>query len=266
MIVARLKINGSKRLNIGILPAPHSEIVAQGQWPRVIRDIQLVSEPTDLAVAPSYDIRKEHKRIAEVTVQNNLPVRFVGYGLPFSGRRDFTNASTDWSMFNLLDDEAWKSQNFQIPEIIRRDLDRIWRAGLNFDQLYVAHEFEKGKIKAGQPIPLTLLLPPPPTQALAQAQQAGEVADSMWKMLKTTVGGTAKITKRAATALSKTALSAAETSARVGNAAGEVTAATVASVGANLDPLIFGVILDRKEARSKTPLAMWYYLTHWTWA
>ncbi len=154
----------------------------------------------------------------------------LGQAPLFVGTLVFPGRSHDWVVMNLSDDPLWKSGTFPVPHKTLRLLEGLERDGDEFDTLVIAHEIPKGACRPGEDLPLDLVTPPLPPQAVGVANMLGRVSHLVWY-------------------LPGLALTA--------------SAATVAAV--LRDPILFGAKMQRGGQIQPGELADWYYLCRWSW-
>jgi len=230
-----------------ILEAPVAEVPSQGHWPTMLQALAIQPNTRNLPVTISPTLLEQHQITMQRAIAHSLPTKFIGYRPAFTGTDIFPGLDCDWAMMNLTHDPMYyySGQKLIMPEVTIRDLLNVLNAGINFEAVFVAHAIPQGSIRAGQSVPLELILPPPPAQMTQRLNTLARITDALWF-------GVGKTLKTTASAMA--AIAALPVAAAVG----------LASV-ASYDPVLLGLHIDRSRLLNNRPFAMWYYLTHWYW-
>lgn len=215
--------------------------VSEGQWPIVLKTLQL--QPTIqgfLDICPQTLVQR-HYQAVNLTTEKHLPVRFLGYSPVFTGTRVYRGQGCDWALMNLTNDPLFYSNGDRliIPSDAAEDIKTILKAGINFDAMFIAHEIPIGSVKPGESVPLELIAPPPPPQVKQRLEKLDTSAGTFWQGVGSAIGSIFSI--------------------------GAVTASAFVLPLAIVDPVLFGVYLDKSWLFQGQPIGMWYYVTHWYW-
>ena len=147
----------------------------------------------------------------------------------------------DWSMVvvpSRLDPSARSNGSFPVPGDVARQLKKVSRAGIDFDQTYIAHELS-GRPLGESALELTseqagnVVAPPPPSAS------------------------SVKLARH----LDRVGLAARATLKMAGRAALAGSSAAVAVLALPLlDPAVFGVLVDEEDGTG-----IWFGVTSWVW-
>ena len=205
--------------------------------------VQTCSIPAELAY--------RYQQTELVSDACNLPIQYMGITPVFDDPRLYSGRESDWVMMNLAEDPLFLDDGpgLVMPAPVIADINRVLEAGVDFDALFIAHEIPRGSLQSGEAVPLDLVAPPPPAGVSERLNRLNRVIENVWDGARTTAGFTAKAT--AATA--------------AGVAVAGIAVARGALALTALDPILFGVFLDRKHTVRGQPLGLWYYVSHWTW-
>jgi hypothetical protein len=228
---------------ISVISAPH--------WPRVTQAVGITPTPPQwISTLPSPIVAK-HERTLALAQRHQLSVAFIGHAPAHQGTKTIIRPESDWAIQNLSDDPIWQQGDFPLPQRVYSDLTRIQRTGLEFEGIYIAHELPPGTVAQYPMIPRDLIMPPPPPGSSERLQRAGQAVSVGWKALGALLIGLG---------IGTLAVSAAALAAPLAMPVG------MAATTATLDPILFGLHLVRNQTtRYGEPLALWYYLSHWTW-
>lgn len=237
-----------------ILEAPVSQIDDMSDWGFMQNTLMIERKVHVLQLAGiSRDLHQRYEMTQNAVRKHNLSVRLIGYAPVFNHQKIYRGANTDWVIMPLPQDPTYKTgEPFYLPKHAHQDLRRVHRSGIEFESLFIAHEIPKHRLADGQQVPLELIAPPLPKKHVENAEKAAHLVAHFWDGVVKTIAFSAMATATAAA----TALFAPA-------AAVSVLAAPVVAVG--LDPIIFGLHIDKSQQVNGMPLAMWYYITHWTW-
>lgn len=243
----------SKPLPAIVVHPATTQALQQGRYPAFVEALSMRTQNTDLA---SMLFQKptivRHEQTMAITVRHDFPITLVGAAPALHGTHLFRGTETDWALVNMAQDPLYTHGQMSLPEIVKRDLSRYLRAGLNFEAVYVAHEIEAGKLNPGQPLTLDVIAPPPSRGFARRADALSNGVQGMWRGLGKAAVGAAKGFGDVLAA-----------GASIG-AAGAASTAFV-STAVSYDPILFGLHVDRGVVVNGRPLALWYYLTHWNW-
>ena len=251
-------VDTTTRLDKGrmVLEAPVSQIEQTSDWGFVQNTLMIQREPRTLQVQGiSPELHHRYEIVQAAVAKRDLPVRLIGYAPVFSEHRLYPGRNTDWVIMPLPEDPTYtynSGQPFYIPTRSLNDLRRVHRSGIHFESIFIAHEIPKNSLKYGDQVPLELIAPPPPQRQMKNARRAAEAVSGFWDSVVKAV---------TASAIATVAVAGAALFAPA--AAVSVLAAPIAAVG--LDPIIFGLHIDERQKVKGMSLAMWYYITHWTW-
>jgi len=223
------------------------DVPVEDRLPFVSQALAVQPVHRNLPTFLSRELVQRHQHVQTLAAQHHLPIQVIGCAPTFSEPRVYRGVGTDWAFMNLADDPSYYANGEQLimPQRVINEINRMLAVSIDFDAVYIAHETPQGSIQPGQPIPLEAVMPPPPASLARRLQMADQVADTFWKVVGTSIVGLG-----AAAAL----------------VAGGVAAAPLAlSSLASLDPILFGVLLDKNHRVGGEHIGLWYYLTHWTW-
>lgn len=209
---------------------------------------------------------RAHHTLALAT-QHALPVQFLGYREPFQEPIIFRTRSRDWVITPLRADPLFRHYGNRLyaPDWVVRRVQAMVRAGLDFDDIYIAHELPDGSDLTRDDL-LDLIKPPPPASKRWRLEMLDMLVIAWWHVVRGAIGTTISLSTFAGRVLLSSALLALNASgallddaSRRALAAEQRRPVLEADIG-NLDPILFGVLLD---AESST--AMWFYIAHWHW-
>jgi len=220
-----------------------------------LQQIVFVEKP-EFVCQPEYPLSLAlQARVQEITqssIAQDLPVRYA-FTMPlFTGHMVIPGPQVDWAFMPLNEDPLFLDQpyGYPVPSAILTELHRIVNTGMEFDDLYIAHELPKGVIEQGQRATLEMLAPPPSKRLQRNANCYASVAQFAYQAVTLPLAGAAAIAG-AGIALGAVA------------AIGAVSAVPLV-IGslATLDPVLFGVVKDPVH-----PLhpAAWFYLANWAY-
>ena len=203
---------------------------------------------TALRLPPQYPaLRERYDVIVRQSEEHNLPIGYVGQ-LPVPARSEIVRTGThDWIYHRFSDDPAYHDRDgLAIPKQSLQDLKRIRRAGLEFNEVIIAHELPAGTVSVNGEIPqhvLRRLLTPGPSRVAQQrARQRGQLSELLVRL------GTLPLLGLGAVV-----------------AGGAVAGAVGLSLVAGLDPILFGVVTAHEGPAQPNDLGAWFYLTHWVY-
>jgi hypothetical protein len=213
------------------LALPRAEIIDPFRAVQMVQTLQIAPVPHQLSL-------EVHRQFYDTMIKSrdvDLPIRYLGASPTFDGTRLFSGSQTDWAMMNLADDPLFQKGKLPLPRNVRVSLQQARKAGIEFDNLVIAHELPKGSLKQGQHMPLELVAPPPPKRMARRLAVLDMASAAIW--------GSAVVAVAAPLALASFAVGM-----------------------ASLDPVLFGQHIDPNVTDHRgQPIALYYYLTHWTW-
>lgn len=248
-----------KEKALKILEAPVSQINTTSEWGFLQNTLMIERNVQTLKLSGiSQDLCQRYEITRDAVRKHNLPVRLIGYAPVFNHQKIYEGVNTDWVIMPLPQDPTYKSgEPFYLPKHAYQDLLRVHRSGIEFESLFIAHEIPKHRLGDGQLVPLELIAPPLPKKQVKNAERAAYLAAGFWNVVLKTVVFSVTVTFSAmATFATALAISTHETASNVLDAP---------NVNVGLDPIIFGLHIDKNQHLNGMPLAMWYYITHWTW-
>jgi len=110
---------------------------------------------------------------------NHMEVPLLGIAPLFDGVRLITRTNPNWALYNLSHDPLYRSSKFPIPARDLWRLQRLYRSGIQFDALYVAHELPPDFRPGYDALDLSLFVPAPPAFATRLAEHLGHAADGI---------------------------------------------------------------------------------------
>lgn len=207
--------------------------------------------PTHAHISISPHLLKDTQITIDAAYQHNVPIRHLGYALPFSSPRLFQGHQSDWVLMNVTEDPAYiySRNRLIVPKTVLRDLKHYTSLGFDFDAVFIAHELPKGAMQVGERVPIEYILPPPPDTKVQRLAALDRITSSFMR----------QVYRASASAITGALLAP----LLVG---GVVLGAATGALGAvtGLDPILVGLRLDRSSP-TPLPVASWYYLTHWIW-
>jgi hypothetical protein len=258
------------KLSSGIVIHPTTtETLQQGRYPALVEALSLRTQNADLA---SMLFQKptivRHEQTMAIVAQHDFPVTFIGAAPALDGTHLFRGQNTDWALINMAQDPLYTQERMPMPERVKRELKGYIRAGMNFEAVFVAHEFEAGRLAPGQPLTIDVIAPPASPGFARRADALSNGAQGMWRALGNAAKGAAGLLAGGVTVAAGVAASAAASAAAYTATSAATSAAASAafvSTTAGYDPILFGLHVDRSVIVNGRPLALWYYLTHWDW-
>lgn len=228
------------------------------------REDQLAVARQTLAIEPippvpiSRDVVTKYNRAMELTQKHDLSLRFMGYAPAFNGVHLHRGRKSDWVVNPIAIDPPYKSSGkvLYVPPSVRENVGRTLTAGVNFDAVYIAHEIPAGSVQPGQPVPPELIMPPPPPSTARYLSDLEAASEAYWQGIRKLLALPVRVTAGLGGAATGAASAAVRGAAAIGAAA--LTALT-------LDPIIFGLYLDKAWKYNDQYIALWWYITHWYW-
>jgi len=208
--------------------------------PLLIAPLSSADALSQLLAVPPELLRREQTLLA-AGQRAGLALEPLGTAPLFAGHRLYPAQPHSWLLANLADDPLCQHvDGYPVPRAVLRRLQRLHRAGVEVDALYVAHELEPGRVAPGEPLRLEQLEPPSSAAAIAQARRLSSVVRWAWAMA---------LLPLAASAIA-------------------LGTATVAAVGLRasapaLDPILFGAIIAAGRPVAPGEPARWLILDRW---
>ncbi|CAG0947370.1 hypothetical protein ANRL1_04029 [Anaerolineae bacterium] len=223
------------------------------------------------------DLKADHCRLMHAVERHNLPVKFAAYAPMVNHPIIFRCGERfgfDMVLIPIELDPTYdvQTRTLQMPVEAQRDLVAIRKAKIDFDELFIAHEVRPYTIQAGEPVPAHLVRPDvSDIRAKAQsiADGASDPAGSFWSLVR----GTWDVVDSVGSAGLRAGSAAANTMGRI---AGDVmnslnpprpmrTPTMSVSSSTSYDPILFGVIANKRHKMNGSVYGRFYRLTHWYW-
>lgn len=151
----------------------------------------LVTSHRTIAIATPLIERAEQVKYLAAMKGLSFPV--LGAAPLFDGLKLVTSTTPAWALYNLSHDPLWQTGSFPIPAKHLRRLRRLYRAGAEFDALYVAHELPPDFRPEQEHLELSLVAPPPPVAATRLSQRLGRTTDGILALYAATLGKSIKV-------------------------------------------------------------------------
>lgn len=212
-------------------------LMQDNNWNTALKTLQINPGADFIPLQCPHELLKRHNNIEIKTRENNLPVRFLGYNILPNQTCVYPGEKTDWAIMSLKRDPTYYSNGKRmiVPGAVAQQIKNIVNAGVEFDAIYVAHEIPKSSIKPGQDVPIELIAPPAPPEALRRVRKLSSAAEKFWKGI-----GTATVATAASFTLPLAFLGTA-------------------------DPVLFGVNINEEWRMKNIPIGMWYFIARWEW-
>ena len=117
--------------------------------------------------------------VKSISAAKRVPVSILGSAPLFDGSKLVTRTTPNWALYNLSQDPLWQNGKFPIPVKHLQRLNTLYRGGVEFDALYVAHELPMDFQPDHDRLELSLVEPPPPATAMRLAHGLGLATDSI---------------------------------------------------------------------------------------
>lgn len=181
-----------------------------------------------------------HQRAREIVgygQKAGLPIQHAFDAPLFSGQQIIPGQQYDWAFMPIAEDPLYKRDGtLPIPNDVLAQLSNIRRVGIDFDDIYIAHELPLGSVGPGHSVTADMLEPPVPKDVQRMSYEMGRKSQGMWKI--------------AAIPLV------------IGVFAGAAAlAAPIAAI--SLDPVLFGVVVGAGRKPVPGEMASFIYLAHW---
>lgn len=137
----------------------------------------LIPSPQPPVVVKALDDRAEIVR--SISAKTGISIPILGQAPLFDDYKLVTHTAPNWVIYNLSHDPLWKNGKFPIPLIHLERLKHLYRRGIEFDALYVAHELPLDFCSDSDPLELSLVKPAPPIIATRLSEGLGLAADSI---------------------------------------------------------------------------------------
>ena len=151
----------------------HSQSVARSTA-ALIQHMLVVSHQSSAIERP---LLHRSELVNSISTANGISVPRLGAAPLFDGVRLITHTTPNWAFYNLSHDPVWATGSFPVPRQHLRRLKRLYRVGVEFDALYVAHELPANFHHEEDLIELEWIKPSPPATALRLSQNLGFAAD-----------------------------------------------------------------------------------------
>jgi hypothetical protein len=224
------------------------------------------------------DLEADHRRLMHTVERHNLPVKFAAYALMVKQPIVFRCGERfgfDMVLMPIELDPTYdvQTRTLQMPVEAQRDVAAIRKAKIDFDELYIAHEVRPNTIRAGEPVPAQLVRPDVSdirAKAHSIADGASDPAGSFWSLVR----GTWDVVDSVGSAGLRAGTAAANTMGRIAgdvmtslNPPRPVRPPTVSvSSSTSYDPILFGVIANKRHKVNGSVYGRFYRLTSWYWA
>ena len=200
----------------------------------LLRQMLVVSQPLRSIQQP---LINRAKLVKSISVEKGIPLPILGTNPLFDGVKLITNTTPNWALYNLSHDPLWQAGKFPIPRQHLWRLNQLYRGGIEFDALYVAHELPADFNYKNDHLELRFIKPSPPKTALQLAQKFGVTTDVIVSIY--------------AAAIRK-----------------PIQALTVAVNNASVilrDPILMGTIIPPGVNPDEGVPAVWFLLAVWRW-
>jgi len=127
------------------------------------------------------------KMVRAISMEKGISIPVLGVNPLFEHVKLVTRIKPNWAFYNLSHDPLWKSGNFPIPRQYKQRLNILYRAGIEFDALYVAHELPIDFDHNNDKLELDLIEPEAPETMLRLAQNFGVVTDGIVSIYAATI-------------------------------------------------------------------------------
>lgn len=196
-------------------------------------------------------VYKRREEILALSQRHNLGIQPLFDAPLFDGHVLVPGQHTDFVFMRVAEDPLFHHPDkFPVPQHVFDRLQRMLKLGVQVDDLYIAHELEKGTLLSGQRATAEMVTPPPSQVMVQQSQQLGTVVQKAWETAVLPIWGSLMgIAGAGAVTLGLGALAVAGIAA-------------VAPLIA-LDPLLIGVVKDPNHPLQPGTPATWLLLASW---
>lgn len=182
-------------------------------------------------------IVKQLGLVKSISARLGIPIPALGVAPLFEDVQLIKRTRPNWALYNVYHDPLWKTGYFPIPRADLRRLHRLYRNGIEFDALYVAHELPLDFNPVTDHLELSLIKPAPPEASTQLARNFGAVSDAV-------VATYAAVLRKPVHALA---------------AAGKSRTALLT------DPILMGAIVPPGTNPEPGVQAVWFLLAAWRW-
>lgn len=116
-------------------------------------------------ILPGHQPTKLIRRRSELAQRNASLQRIATLPVPFRSPSDWLllpGAGYDWVFMPITADPLYHDRRgFPMPRTLIKKLKQMKRQGIDFDQLWIAHEVQPGRLQPGQKLTVADLMPPP---------------------------------------------------------------------------------------------------------
>jgi hypothetical protein len=229
-------------------------------------------------------LEREADRILSRAEAAGVVIDYLGIQPLFEETRGYAGPDSDWVLAPARNDPMPRVEGTMlVPKAEADRLRQLADVGIDFREIYIAHEIEKGRLQLDAPAspsglaaPGNALLPTSGARTidtdLAQ-RVVGEVpipaaTVELSRRLGTTSGTLLTVVRGAlpvaATIAAAPLLAAGAVIAAAGTAVVAAGTVAVGAAGALLDPIVLGAWTIDREARPGMPAA-WFVLARWRW-
>lgn len=135
--------------------------------------------PSHQSSVTEKSLMEKAEMVRTICLAQRISVPVLGVNPLFDHVKLVTHTTPNWAVYNLSHDPLWQTGKFPIPLHHVRRLKRLYRGGIEFDALYVAHELPMDFDHKNDRLELGLIKPSPPKNALQLAQKLGVATDGI---------------------------------------------------------------------------------------
>jgi hypothetical protein len=179
--------------------------------------------------------RAEAVRTLASTHGLELPV--LGTAPLFDGVRLINRTTPNWAVYNLSHDPLFQNGSFPVPGRDLRRLQRMYRSGIQFDAIYMAHELPPDFRPGVDELELSLFVPTPPEKATRLADRLGRTSEGIVSTCLAVAGKPFTL----------------------------LTAAGATAVAVLRDPILMGTVVPAGANPDPGIPAVWFLLAAWRW-
>ncbi|HLO13657.1 MAG TPA: hypothetical protein VK206_02435 [Anaerolineales bacterium] len=182
-------------------------------------------------------IVKRLSLVKSISARTGVVIPSLGIAPLFEEVKLITQTRPNWAFYNVQHDPLWQRGHFPIPRKHLHRLNQLYRNGIEFDALYIAHELPPEFDSETDHLELSLIEPEPPQKSIRLAQGFGVVSDG----IVATYGAVIRKPVRGLAAISK--------------------------IGAKilLDPILMGALVPPGVNPEEGVQAAWFLLAAWRW-
>lgn len=148
-----------------------------------------------------------------------------------------TKTTPYWVLYNLAYDPLWKEGAFPVPMEHLQRLQILYRAGVEFDALYVAHELPLDFQPHQDKLDSQVLAPAPPVVATKLSHHLGVATDGLLKLCAAAIRKPVKM----------------------------LAGGTAATLELLRDPILMGTVISPGSNPEAGVPAVWFLLAAWRW-